>query len=104
MIRRFTAMPFKANAARRHHIPKQTRKVTNWGAYNASLRQRGSLTVWLSEEAIANWRAAPRTSPRRPGLVFASGDPDHVDAEGGVPAGSAADRRPDRLDHQSSWS
>jgi hypothetical protein len=41
-------MPFKANAARRHHIPKQTRKVTNWADYNASLRQRGSLTLWFS--------------------------------------------------------
>ena len=54
-------MPFKANATRRHHIPKQTRKVTNWPAYNASLRQRGSLTLWFSEDAIAGWRAAPRT-------------------------------------------
>ena len=51
-------MPFKANAARRHHIPKQTHKVTSWAAYNASLRQRGSLTLWFSEEAIAGWRAA----------------------------------------------
>ena len=58
-----TAMPFKANAARRHHIPKQTRKVANWADYNASLRQRGSLTLWFSEEAIAGWRAAPRTTP-----------------------------------------
>ena len=33
-------MPFKANAARRHHIPKQKRKVANWADYNASLRQR----------------------------------------------------------------
>jgi len=56
-------MPFKANATRRHHIPKQTRKVTNWPAYNASLRQRGSLTVWFSDKAIAGWRAAPRTTP-----------------------------------------
>src|SRR6201747_100406 len=55
-------MPFKANAARRHHIPKQKRKVTNWADYNASLRQRGSLTLWFSEEAIAGWRAAPRTT------------------------------------------
>jgi hypothetical protein len=55
-------MPFKANAARRHHIPKQKRKVTNWAAYDASLRQRGSLTVWFSDEAIAGWRAAPRTT------------------------------------------
>ena len=55
-------MPFKANAARRHRIPKQKRKVSNWAAYNASLRQRGSLTVWFSEEAIAGWLAAPRTT------------------------------------------
>jgi Transposase DDE domain len=55
-------MPFKANASRRHHIPKQTRKVSNWADYNASLRQRGSLTVWFSEDAIAGWRAAPRTT------------------------------------------
>jgi len=55
-------MPFKANAERRHHIPKQKRKVTNWADYNASLRQRGSLTVWFSDEAIAGWGAAPRTT------------------------------------------
>jgi hypothetical protein len=55
-------MPFKANATRRHYIPKQKRKVTNWAAYDASLRQRGSLTVWLSKEAIAAWQAAPRTT------------------------------------------
>ena len=46
-------MPFKANAASRHHIPKQKRRVTNWAAYDASLRQRGSLTIWFSDQAIA---------------------------------------------------
>jgi Transposase DDE domain len=55
-------MPFKANAARRHHIPKQKRKVTNWAAYDASLRQRASLTVWFSDDAIAGWKAEPRTT------------------------------------------
>ena len=55
-------MPFKANAACRHHIPKQRHRVTNWRAYDASLRQRGSLTVWFTEEAIAAWRAEPRTT------------------------------------------
>ena len=55
-------MPFKANAARRHHIPKQRHRVTNWRAYDASLRQRGSLTVWFTDEAIAAWRAEPRTT------------------------------------------
>jgi hypothetical protein len=55
-------MPFKANAARRHHIPRQKRRLTNWSAYDAGLRQRGSLTVWFTEEAIAAWQAAPRTT------------------------------------------
>ena len=55
-------MPFKLNADRRHHIPKQKFKVTNWAAYDASLRQRGSLTVWVTEEAIAAWTAEPRTT------------------------------------------
>src|SRR4051794_15300906 len=56
-------MPFKANAARRHRIPKQRRRITNWAEYDAALRQRGSLTVWFSEEAIAAWHAEPRTTP-----------------------------------------
>src|SRR4029453_5798474 len=56
-------MPFKANAARRHHIPKQRRRVTNWAEYDAALRQRGSLTVWFTDEAIAAWEAEPRTTP-----------------------------------------
>src|SRR5215217_7530249 len=55
-------MPFKANAARRHHIPKQRYRVTNWSEYDAALRQRGSLTVWFTEEAIAAWRTEPRTT------------------------------------------
>ena len=56
-------MPHKYNADRRHRIPKRRYKVTNWQAYEAGLRQRGSLTIWFSEEAIAAWRAAPRTTP-----------------------------------------
>jgi len=56
-------MPHKANAARRHHIARPKRRVTNWAEYDASLRQRGSLTVWFTEDAIAHWKAAPRTTP-----------------------------------------
>ena len=56
-------MPFKANADRRHHIPRQQHRVTNWPAYDAALRQRGSLTVWFAEEAIEAWQAEPRTTP-----------------------------------------
>ena len=55
-------MLFKANAERRHHIPKQRHRVTNSAAYDAALRQRGSLTVWFTDMAIAAWKAEPRTT------------------------------------------
>jgi Transposase DDE domain len=56
------ALPFKPNQGRRHHIPRQKHKVTNWPAYEAGLRQRGSLTVWFTEEAVEAWAAEPRTT------------------------------------------
>jgi Transposase DDE domain len=54
-------MPFKSNADRRHRIPKQRHRVTNWAEYDAALRARGSLTVWVTTEAIEAWKAEPRT-------------------------------------------
>src|SRR5208282_5646410 len=59
---RDTTVPFKTNADRRHHIPKQRHRVMNWAEYDAALRQRGSLTVWFTPAAIAAWRAEPRTT------------------------------------------
>ena len=56
------ALPFKLNQDRRHHVPKQKRKVTNSAACDAALRRRGSLTIWFTDEAIAAWRAEPRTT------------------------------------------
>src|SRR3954469_14074084 len=56
------ALPFKLNQDRRHHIPEQKRKVVNWRDYDESLRRRGSLTVWFSDEAVEAWEAERRTS------------------------------------------
>ena len=56
------AVPFKANAERRHHIPKQRHRATNSAAYDAALRQRGSLMVWFTDTAIAAWKAELRTT------------------------------------------
>ena len=50
-------MPNKHNEDRRHHIAKKSMKVTNWSEYNAGLRGRGSLTLWITEEAMAAWQA-----------------------------------------------
>ncbi|MCM2294675.1 IS5 family transposase [Allorhizobium sp. BGMRC 0089] len=55
-------MPHKFNEDRRHKIPRQKFKVTNWAAYNESLRRRGDLTVWISDEVLCLWSASRRTS------------------------------------------
>jgi len=67
---RMPILPFKLNQDRRRHIPRQRHRVTNSlgallrsrPAYDASLRQRGSLTVWFTDDAIAGWAAEPRTT------------------------------------------
>jgi len=56
-------MPHKFNADRRDKIPKQKHRVTNWSEYNEGLRQRGDLTVWISDNALELWAAPRRTTP-----------------------------------------
>src|SRR5271157_4252226 len=58
-----SALPFKYHAEHRHHIPKPRYRVTNWAEYDASLKRRGSLSVWFTGEAVQAWRAEPRTTP-----------------------------------------
>jgi hypothetical protein len=53
-------MPHKHNAARRHHIPKMSFKVQNRPAYEAGLRQRGSLTLWIEDGALEDWQGSVR--------------------------------------------
>jgi hypothetical protein len=36
--------------------------VTNWPEYNESLRQRGDLTIWVTDEALGQWLAPRRTT------------------------------------------
>ena len=55
-------LPFKLNQNRRQHIPKQKHKITNSAAYDAALRQRGSLTAWFTDEAVAAWKVEPRST------------------------------------------
>ena len=55
-------MPFKPHSKGRRYIFRQHHRVTNWREYDASLRNRGSLTIWFTPEAIAGWKAQPRTT------------------------------------------
>src|SRR5215468_4290987 len=36
-------------------MKKHTYRIRNWSEYNASLKKRGSLTIWVSPEAVENW-------------------------------------------------
>ena len=38
---------------------KSRYRIGNWPEYEAGLRRRGDLTVWLSEDAISSWTPAP---------------------------------------------
>ena len=49
-------MPHKHNADRRHHIPKISFKVQNWPAYEAGLRRRGSLLLWIEDGVLEHWQ------------------------------------------------
>jgi hypothetical protein len=58
-------MPYKHNEPRRHKIPKARYRVENWREYDAALRDRGSLMVWVSPAAIAAWQPAKTGRPGR---------------------------------------
>ena len=36
-------------------------KVRNWNEYNAALKQRGSITFWVNEAVIEQWRNEQKT-------------------------------------------
>ena len=48
-------MPNKFNESKRHHIEKQQYKISNWPEYNASLRKRGRLDIWLEDDVCNDW-------------------------------------------------
>lgn len=43
---------------------KHPYRLRNWGEYNRALIRRGSLTVWVGDDALAAWRAHGRTGRR----------------------------------------
>lgn len=58
-------MPNKHNDARRHHIPKMSFKVQNWPEYEAGLRRRGSLTLWIEDTALKRWQSVGQKGQAR---------------------------------------
>ncbi len=56
-------MPYRADEARRHKIPRARDKVANWPEHDRAPQRRGSLTVWVTPEALAAWQP-PHTGGR----------------------------------------
>lgn len=56
-------MPLKKPCAARHPRFRAKYRIQNWPEYEAGLKRRGDLTLWLDEAAIAGWTAPRRTTP-----------------------------------------
>src|SRR5215218_749227 len=55
-------MPFRPHPNRPTRFRARYR-IRNWPQYEAGLKRRGDLTLWLDEVAIAGWHASRRTTP-----------------------------------------
>jgi IS5 family transposase len=47
-------------------------RIRNWGEYNRALIQRGSLTVWFSEEALSKWHSTHHTGEKGRPQVYSN--------------------------------
>ena len=47
--------------SRIHPNYKTRYRITNWSEYDGALTNRGSLTLWLSEDAIREWEPKPQS-------------------------------------------
>ncbi len=56
-------MSFKLHSKGRRRISPQRHRVANWRDYDASLGNRRNVRIWFTPEAIADWKAQPRTTP-----------------------------------------
>src|SRR5215510_4039618 len=43
---------------------KSTYHLRNWKDYNPSLKQRGSLTFWVSQDVVQGWRNTEKNGKR----------------------------------------
>jgi hypothetical protein len=46
-----------------YRYAKPPYRIRNWPEYEAGLRRRGDLTIWLSDDAIKSWRAPTSGKP-----------------------------------------
>ena len=64
-------VPHKHHQSRQHKFTKAKYKVTNWSEYTEALRRRGNITIWFTDDAIANWH--PEKIPGKRGFSYIRG-------------------------------
>ena len=51
---------------------KQKYRINNWKEYNKSLIQRGSITVWFSDDAIEKWLASKESNKKGRPFIYSN--------------------------------
>ena len=51
---------------------KQQYRIRNWPEYNAALKRRGSLTLWVDEDALQGWHEAQKSGRRGASLFYSA--------------------------------
>jgi len=60
----------KAQKATQEQVPEKPKTkyhIRNWAMYNESLKKRGSITLWVHEDVLRAWKAAPEAVRPRGG-------------------------------------
>ena len=60
----------KAQKAKQEQVPEKPKtkyRIRNWAMYNESLKKRGSVTLWIDEDVLRAWKAAPEAVRPRGG-------------------------------------
>ena len=60
-------MPYTLKDPVRHKFTKKSYNVRDWAKYDEGLKNRGRLTIWFSEDAIAAWNHVQPDKMKRGG-------------------------------------
>jgi hypothetical protein len=60
-------MPYALNDPVRHKFTKKLYNVRDWAKYDEGLKNRGGLTIWFYEDAVAAWNQVKPDKMQRGG-------------------------------------
>jgi hypothetical protein len=63
-------MPYKYNQSRQHHFKKHVAHTQDWKSYSESLKRRGDMTIWLSQDVVDQWYERDRIMMEQERLTY----------------------------------